>query len=91
MKKSTILLACALASVPCAHADVLPIPAPLDIVPIIFVMIVAALVFVVGVFVLYKLYRWLRPKKKTAGKTKTLEKKKIKTKTAKKNRSRKKE
>ena len=63
MKNSVILFGAALAALPCAHADVLPVPAPLDIVLILVILAVAVLICVGVVFVLYKLYRRLWPKK----------------------------
>lgn len=81
MKKPAILFGGLLASVSCAHADLLPVPGPLDIVLILFVLAAVVLVCAGVVFVLYKICMHLRPGQKIA------EKKKMpaKTKAAKKN------
>ncbi len=81
MKKSIIALAGVLASIQCTHADILPVPDPIDLLSIIAFLAVALLICAGAVYAIYRLYRHLRPGKKiqmkeTAAKKKQSGKKK---------------
>ena len=78
MKNLAILFGGALAMIQSAHADVLPVPGPVDFVLMLAELVVITAVFFGVLFVIYKLYRLLRPKKNAIEKKKTAAKNKTK-------------